>query len=896
MYTLNKSNIFSKCIYVNDMSATDTNAIKGSDSSFRRLMSMIAYTVVISSVYFAVSRLSLLLAVGNSNASPVWPPSGIALAAVLIWGYRISPAVFIGAFIANILSLKGITASPYHYILASLGTAAGNMMEGIIGAYLVRRFSGEGSSFDNIRNLFVFIFFGCIVNTTVSATTGVACFCSLTGDWSMTGSFWVTWWLGDVAGIITVAPVILMIRNKIPLQPGRRMRIEAILIFTLLALATASIFLSGVRLEYLVIPPLIWISLRFGRIEAAVAVMIVSAVTIICAIHGADAVSSVSLNRSLLYIQSYIGVIAIMTLCLSVLIHERRQAERSRTAALKQMYDIIEFLPDATFAVNRRGEIIAWNRALETLTGIHKNAMIGRKDHVYGIPFYGKPQPMMIDHVIEPIDPELLRSYDVINLRGNSVTAESYNAILDRHLAIAASVLVDADGAIDGAIESIRDISDRKIAELNLAHHREHLEEIVQSRSSSLIQANERLKQEIEERDRISIALSESERKYRDLVESANCVILRWTTDGTITFFNSFAQKFFEYEEAEIIGKNVIGTIVRKQESSSERDLASLIEDIMAHPESHVFNENENVKKNNEAVWIAWTNKPISDRDGNVTEILSVGIDITARKKIEESLRQTLNDLAVAKEQAEAADRIKSAFLATMSHELRTPLNSIIGFTGIIIKGLAGPLNGEQTKQMNMVMGSARHLLSLINDVLDISKIEAGQFEVYAEPFNVLETVTKVIETIKPIADKKGLSLVVDQKTEVGVAVADQRRVEQILLNLLSNAIKFTERGDVKIEISVIEDYRRSDNTPPHPAVHFAVTDTGIGVRSEDLKTLFQPFRQIDTGLARKNEGTGLGLAICRRLADLMGGEILAESEWGRGSTFTFILPIRGHQ
>lgn len=263
--------------------------------------------------------------------------------------------------------------------------------------------------------------------------------------------------------------------------------------------------------------------------------------------------------------------------------------------------------------------------------------------------------------------------------------------------------------------------------------------------------------------------------------------------------------------------------------------------------------------------------------------------------EMEERIRERTAELAVAMEQARAADRIKSAFLASMSHELRTPLNSIIGFTGIILQKLAGPLTDEQEKQMRMVSGSAQHLLSLINDVLDISKIEAGQLEVYSEPFDARESIEKVLFILKPLADKKGLDLVVSVDPQIGELKSDRRRVEQVLLNLMNNAIKFTEEGVVTLSADILTDYRFSGGNPKpgaSGAMRFAVSDTGIGIRPEDLKDLFQAFRQIDSGLTRRSEGTGLGLAICRKLAGLLGGEIIAESELGRGSVFTFIIPF----
>lgn len=274
--------------------------------------------------------------------------------------------------------------------------------------------------------------------------------------------------------------------------------------------------------------------------------------------------------------------------------------------------------------------------------------------------------------------------------------------------------------------------------------------------------------------------------------------------------------------------------------------------------------------------------------------LLGVGIDISDRRQAEDALRELnenlehlvaerTDELQAAVIRAEAADRIKSAFLATMSHELRTPLNSIIGFTGIVLQELAGPLTGEQKKQLGMVQGSARHLLELINDVLDLSKIEAGQLEVRCEPFAVRESVAQVMESMQPMAERKAIDLSCTVAAGVPDSMrGDRRRTEQILLNLLSNAIKFTDTGSVALQVSVTEDAMLS----------IQVTDTGIGIKPDDLNTLFQPFQQVDSGLTRQHDGTGLGLAICRRLTQLLGGRISATSEWNAGSQFTALLPL----
>ncbi len=413
--------------------------------------------------------------------------------------------------------------------------------------------------------------------------------------------------------------------------------------------------------------------------------------------------------------------------------------------------------------------------------------------------------------------------------------------------------------------------------------------------AETLLQA---IVRDITDRKQTEARLTESEKKYRELVEHANSIILHWNADGIIKFINEYGLQFFSYSAEELIGRHVVGTIVPPVDSNG-RDLRQMIKEICDNPKAFEQNINENVRHNGERVWISWTNKIVTDSEGKVTEILSIGSDITERLRTEEEIR-TLNEklkyyaaeleqrvaertaeLEIAKKRAEEADRIKSAFLATMSHELRTPLNSIIGFTGILLQGLAGPLNEEQTKQLRMVQTSARHLLNLINDVLDISKIESGQLEIGHELVDMRQVIEKVVQSVTPMAEKKGLALKVDIAPEVGEIISDRRRVEQIFLNLLNNAIKFTDQGEVRVESRVSENL-----------VVTSVSDTGIGINPEDMDKLFTPFYQIDTGLTRQYEGTGLGLSICKRLVELLGGEIWVESEGkGRGSTFRFTLP-----
>lgn len=209
-----------------------------------------------------------------------------------------------------------------------------------------------------------------------------------------------------------------------------------------------------------------------------------------------------------------------------------------------------------------------------------------------------------------------------------------------------------------------------------------------------------------------------------------------------------------------------------------------------------------------------------------------------------------------------------------------------------MLKELAGPLNPEQAKQLGMVQKSARHLLALINDVLDISKIEAGQLEVHLAPFDLPSSIQHVTESVTPLAQKKDITLNVVVPAGLKPVHGDQRRVEQILLNLLNNGIKFTERGSVTVTLEVPAE-PTSDASASERWLRVKVADTGVGIETHDLPKLFQPFRQVDSGLKRRYDGTGLGLAICQRLAHLLGGAISVQSTWGQGSVFTVELPMK---
>jgi PAS domain S-box-containing protein len=279
--------------------------------------------------------------------------------------------------------------------------------------------------------------------------------------------------------------------------------------------------------------------------------------------------------------------------------------------------------------------------------------------------------------------------------------------------------------------------------------------------------------------------------------------------------------------------------------------------------------------QNGKETVVSYNAATIHDRDRKLQGVFAAARDVTDLKRFERALQD--------KNELEHAGRMKSEFLANMSHELRTPLNGIIGFSEFLVDEKPGKLNDKQKEYLNDILNSGRHLLQLINDVLDLSKVEAGKMELFPEAFTLSKAVDEVCAIVSPLAKTKNITIHSEIAPQVESITLDQQKFRQVLFNLLSNAVKFTDNeGRVEIIAGLHEANR----------LRLQVRDTGIGIRQEDFEKLFVEFKQLDSGSARRYEGTGLGLTLTKKIVEFQNGSIKVESEPGKGSTFTVILPM----
>ena len=360
-----------------------------------------------------------------------------------------------------------------------------------------------------------------------------------------------------------------------------------------------------------------------------------------------------------------------------------------------------------------------------------------------------------------------------------------------------------------------------------------------------------------------------AERKFRGLLEAAPDAIVGVDEAGIIVLVNAQTERLFGYPRAELLGQALEVLIPESARDRHPKHRDGYLGD--PHPRPMGAGMELAGRRRDGSEFPAEISLSAIETETGVMVSAAVR-DVTEQKIIQKQLREQNAEL-------ERLSQVKDSFLASMSHELRTPLNAIIGFTGTLLMGLPGPLNAEQEHQLRTVEHSGRHLLAIINDILDLARIESGAVQIQLEEVDCVPLVENVASTVLPLAADKGLKLVLEMPSQPVVVKSDTRALGQILINLVGNAIKFTEAGEVRVVLSGADD-----------GTQISISDTGPGIAESELRGIFNAFERGSRINSTTKEGTGLGLYISHKLSELVGAQIAVQTELGVGSTFTIEL------
>jgi PAS domain S-box-containing protein len=501
----------------------------------------------------------------------------------------------------------------------------------------------------------------------------------------------------------------------------------------------------------------------------------------------------------------------------------QRQTIDDRRKGRKKMLDaalfesIAEDSPDGIVLVGNDGLIRFWNRTAESMFGHRRDEAIGQR--LYNLILQRDSD---VSRPPPPPAEQPGASFD-------AVARSSGGSLL--YINVASRRLMQPDGEPIGEVYNLADVTQLRTR-----------------RDAQLLRA-----------------------RYRDLLDSMPDAVVVVNEIGRIALVNRQAEQMFGYGSQELVGAPLETMLPERYRAGHGRHRERYMSRPHARPMGQGL-ELHGQRKNGGEFPVEISLSPLQTDVGQFA--LSAIRDISERRRVERVLEEKNLEL-------ERANQAKDRFLATMSHELRTPLNAIIGFAGILLMRLPGPLTADQEKQLTMVQSSGKHLLSLINDLLDLAKIDAGGMQMQFTPIDCNVLIEEVATTLRPSASAKGLHLATRLLPQAWVA-ADRRAVQQILINLANNAIKFTERGVVEMFVEPAEGNRLA----------IGVADTGIGMTSDEVAQLFQAFTQVGQPSQRASlEGTGLGLYLCRKLAELHQSSIEVQSRPGAGSRFWFCLP-----
>jgi PAS domain S-box-containing protein len=527
------------------------------------------------------------------------------------------------------------------------------------------------------------------------------------------------------------------------------------------------------------------------------------------------------------------------------------QADKlGRLNAERWLAAIVESSDDAILGKSLSGVITSWNAGATRIFGYEAQEAIGKPISLLAWP--GEEEQ------IELFLEKLRRGERVDHFE----VARKHKSGRKIIVSLSLSPIVDSDGTIIGISKIARDITERKAAEIALAVNEQRLRNFNDQEAAS----------------RVEIL---AERKFRDLIENAPDAILQVDSAGSIIVANRTAETMFRYSREELMGKGVEMLVPKANRAGHSEHRRAFASAGMTRPMGLGLDLLAR-RKDGTQFPVEISLSPVRTDSGvNVTAVIR---DVTERKQTEQRVRTLqesyMTELEARQKEAERLNRLKSEFMASISHELRTPLHTIIGFAELLEEEAEASLNEKQRRFLHHIHADSEHLLSLINDVLDLSRIEAGGLHLRAESLSLQEIVAEAVNAIRPYADSKSVSVSEGEYPEVCVW-ADPTRLRQILYNLLSNGAKFTKAGgDVVVDATIEGSY-----------VKITVADTGLGIAPEECIRIFDKFYQVGFTPVGVREGTGLGLAICKQLVEMQGGKIWVESEPQKGSRFQFTLP-----
>lgn len=512
---------------------------------------------------------------------------------------------------------------------------------------------------------------------------------------------------------------------------------------------------------------------------------------------------------------------------------------------------IVESSDDAILGESLSGIITNWNAGATRIFGYSAEEAIGKPVSWFAWP--GK------EGEIE----DLLGRLELGERVEHFETLRKHKSGRKVIVSLSLSPIRDSEGMIVGIANIARDITEQKKAE------------------EALTDSELRLRT-LSEREALARADALAERRFRELIEHAPDAILQVDTTGKIIVANKTAESLFGYTRDELLGSSVDQLVPEASRAAHSGHRKAFAAAGIARPIGQGADLRAQRKDGTE-IPVEISLSPIKTEQG--IYITAAIRDVTERKRVEAQVRLLekgyLQELEARKQEAERLNRLKSEFIASISHELRTPLHTIIGFSDLLAEESEGPLNEEQKRFIGHIHRDSEHLLALINDVLDLSRIEAGGLNLHTEVLPLGDAISEAVNAIRPYAEAKGIFM--EKGTDLNARVsADPLRLRQILYNLLSNAVKFTAaRGTISVGVATL---------PNEQFVQITVSDTGIGIADEERAQIFDNFYQVGVTTGGVREGTGLGLPICKQLVEMHGGRIWVESQPGQGSQFHFTL------